>query len=96
MQDFIGYPSARTLDRRRAEARAAADDARRAALAALDDLGALLNRHDGDSGEDAALIEAWTDTITGLADEVRAVLGEPRVRLAGGLVPAAMVRGAVR
>lgn len=66
---------------------AEADDAMRDAFTSADALAALLDRHDGDSGDDAALIESWAERIDALAAEVRARLGEPRVMRNGALVP---------
>jgi hypothetical protein len=66
--------------------REAADQAQAGMLAAAENLAALCDRHDGDSGEDADLIDALTREIDALADRVRAALGEPRVKTAQGLL----------
>lgn len=56
----------------------AADHARRQAFAQAETLTALLDRHAGDSGDDADAIEAITADIEALVGKVRALLGEPR------------------
>jgi hypothetical protein len=59
------------------------------ALHAAEDVMGLMDRHWGDSGDDADLITAWQDTLESLAREIRREIGEPRIRTAsGGLVPA--------
>lgn len=57
---------------------AEADEAMRELLSAVDELGKLTDRHGGDSGADAALIEGWTERVERLCEEVRMHLGEPR------------------
>lgn len=66
-----------------------ADEAMHGLFAAVEALMTLTDRHCGDNGADAALIEGWADRTHALCKEIRAVLGEPRVRTpSGGLVPA--------
>ncbi|WP_368416651.1 hypothetical protein [Falsiroseomonas sp.] len=71
--------------------RAEADDAMAGLFAAVETLMTLTDRHAGDNGADAALIGAWADALAQIADEVRAVLGEPRELRHGVLVPAGYV-----
>ena len=65
-----------------------ASDAMREAFHAAEQVEMLLDRHWGDSGEDADMIDAWRDTLEALAAEIRREIGEPRMKLpCGGLVP---------
>jgi hypothetical protein len=68
-----------------------ADEAMRDLYATLDALAALADRHAGDSGADAALIEGWAERAEKLCEEIRATLGEPRVLRHGVLVPVGYV-----
>lgn len=58
----------------------AADAACRLAFGAADHLAGLLDRYDGDSGDDADAIDAIRARIDAIAADVRALLGTPRVR----------------
>ena len=70
----------------------AADEAAGKLMAAAEALTALCDRYSGDSGDDADMIDNLTAEVDALAATIKRALGEPRVRLAGGLVPASMVR----
>jgi hypothetical protein len=62
--------------------------AMREAFEAGEDLLALLDRHWGDSGDDAEMILAWRDRLLVMAAHIKREIGEPRIRLPnGGLVP---------
>lgn len=66
----------------------AASEAMRAAFDAAEQVALLLDRHWGDSGDDAVTIYDWCDTLEALAAQIRRELGEPRMKLpSGGLVP---------
>jgi hypothetical protein len=66
----------------------AADAAMHKAFDAAEVVAMLLDRHNYDNGDDAALIEGWETRLRQLATEIRATLGEPRQRLfCGALVP---------
>jgi hypothetical protein len=66
----------------------AADAAMHKAFDAAEVVAMLLDRHNYDNGDDAALIEGWTSHLRQLAREIHAALGAPRTRLlCGGLVP---------
>lgn len=66
----------------------AASEAMRAAFDAAEQVALLLDRHWGDSGDDADMIQEWRATLEGLVLEIRDALGEPRMKLpSGGLVP---------
>lgn len=76
--------------------RAEADEAMRDLFSAVEALAGLTDRHDGDSGADAALIESWAERAEKLCEEIRASLGEPRVLRHGVLVPVGYIAGAVQ
>ncbi len=76
--------------------RADASEAMRDLLSTVEALAMLTDRHDGDSGADAALIEGWTERVEKLCEEVRAQLGEPRVLRHGVLVPVGFIQEARR
>lgn len=62
--------------------------AMRAAFDAAEQVALLLDRHWGDSGDDADMIHEWRATLEGMMYDIRDTLGEPRVKLpSGGLVP---------
>jgi hypothetical protein len=82
------YRTARALDADRACNMLHADDAMRAALDEAEEVARLLDRHDSDSGDDAAMIDCWAQRLRAMADEIRTALGEPRVMKHGVLVPA--------
>lgn len=66
----------------------AASDAMRAAFDAAEQVALLLDRHWGDSGDDADMIHDWRATLESLVYDIRETLGEPRMKLpSGGLVP---------
>lgn len=66
-----------------------ASEALREAFHAAEQVEMLLDRHWGDAGDDADMIDAWRDTLEALAAEIKREIGEPRIRLpSGGLVPA--------
>lgn len=66
-----------------------ADAAMTAAFDTAERVAMLLDRHLGDNGDDAEMIEGWTDTLCQLETEILRTLGHPRIRLpSGGLVPA--------
>jgi hypothetical protein len=66
----------------------AADTAMHKAFNAAEVVAMLLDRHNYDNGDDAALIEGWTSQLRQLERQIRATLGEPRQRLfCGALVP---------
>ena len=66
----------------------AASDAMRAAFDAAEKVALLLDRHWGDSGDDADMIHDWRATLESLVYDIRETLGEPRMKLpSGGLVP---------
>lgn len=79
--DFAGFPPER--EPTPAEL---ADEACRDALSEAEQLAALLDRHDGDSGEHADAIESIGGRIAALVVEVRTLLGEPRTMRSGRLV----------
>ena len=65
-----------------------ADVAMCEAFAAAERVIVLLDRHAGDNGTDADVIEGWADRLRQLEREILATLGEPRTRLpCGALVP---------
>lgn len=65
-----------------------ASEAMREAFHAAEQVEMLLDRHWGDSGDDADMIDAWRDTLEALAAEIKREIGEPRMKLpSGGLVP---------
>lgn len=72
-----------------------ASEAMRELFGAVEALGALTDRHEGDSGADVQLIEDWTTRVETLCAEVRSHLGEPRVLRHGRLV-AVMQAGSAR
>jgi hypothetical protein len=58
------------------------------AMHAAEDVTLLLDRHWGDSGDDAEMILAWRDQLLRMATYIKWEIGEPRIRLPnGGLVP---------
>lgn len=62
--------------------------AMRAAFDAAEQVALLLDRHWGDSGDDADMIHEWRATLEDLVHDIRDTLGEPRMKLpCGGLVP---------
>jgi hypothetical protein len=73
-----------------------ADEAMRALLSTFEALAALTDRHAGDSGADAALIEGWAERAERLAEDIRSHLGEPRILRHGVLVPVGYVGRAAR
>ena len=65
-----------------------ASEAMREAFANAELVCALLDRHWGDSGDDADMIHDWRATLESLVYDIRKTLGEPRMKLpCGGLVP---------
>jgi hypothetical protein len=77
MEDEMGQD--RTLD---------ADAAMTAAFDTAERVAMLLDRHYGDAGDDAEMIERWDYTLCQLEAEILRTLGAPRTRLpGGGLVP---------
>ena len=65
-----------------------ADAAMTAAFDTAERVAMLLDRHYGDAGDDAEVIERWDYTLCQLEAEILRTLGEPRIRLPrGGLVP---------
>lgn len=65
-----------------------ADAAMTAAFDTAERVAKLLDRHFGDNGDDAEVIERWDHTLHQLEVEILRTLGEPRTRLpGGGLVP---------
>ena len=85
------YPTAAALAERTARRRDAADAAMAAAHAAAERVAALLDRHDGDAGDDPEAVRAIADRLTALEREILDQLGEPLVRFAGGLVAASYI-----
>lgn len=72
----------------------AASDAMRAAFAAAEQVALLLDRHWGDSGDDAGMIHEWRATLEDMMHDIRDTLGEPRMKLpSGGLVPRPKAKG---
>lgn len=66
----------------------AAYEAMNAAFRAAERVEMLLDRHYGDNGTDADMIDAWRDTLERLAAQIKREIGEPRMKLpSGGLVP---------
>ena len=63
-----------------------ASEAMRELFSAVEALGMLTDRHEGDSGADVQLIEGWTERVEKLCEEVRSHLGKPRVMRNGRLV----------
>lgn len=58
------------------------------AFEAAEQVAMLMDRHWGDSGDDADMIDAWRDTLERLAAQIKREIGEPRMKLpSGGLVP---------
>ncbi|CAB5224245.1 hypothetical protein UFOVP735_43 [uncultured Caudovirales phage] len=65
-----------------------ASEAMREAFANAEQVAMLLDRHWGDSGDDADMIHDWRATLESLVYDIRKALGEPRMKLpGGGLVP---------
>lgn len=81
------YPTAAALAERTARRRDAADAAMAAAHSAAERVQALLDRYDGDAGDDPEAVRAIADKLTVLEREIFEQFGEPMVRFAGGLVP---------
>lgn len=66
----------------------AASEAMRDAHHAAEQVEMLLDRHWGDAGSDAEMVNDWRDTLEALAAEIKREIGEPRMKLpSGGLVP---------
>jgi hypothetical protein len=86
-------PTAAALTRRREHAQAEAARVGNIVHGSAEELAKLLDREDGDWGENADAIRAYLPRIENIRIELRAMLGEPRVRFAGGLVPASMLGG---
>jgi hypothetical protein len=62
--------------------------AMREAFEAAEQVAMLMDRHWGDAGDDADMIEEWRYTLERLAAQIKREIGEPRMRLSGGgLVP---------
>ena len=78
------------------EKKQAADAAMSDAFAVAERVAMLLDRHAGDNGDAADVIEDWTHQLCQLEREIYKVLGTPRTRLpGGGLVPtSSWLRGA--
>lgn len=87
------YPTAAALAERAARRRDAADAAMAAAHAAAERVAALLDRHDGDAGDDPEAVRAIADRLTALEREIFEEWGEPLVRFAGGLVAPSYIGG---
>jgi len=77
------------LDQEKSEA---ADEATGSLMASAEILAALCDRHRGDNGDDADLIDELGAEIDELAARIRAALGEPRDIRHGVLVPRGVMR----
>lgn len=84
-------PTAAALTRRREADIEAASAAMCLAHAAAEAFTALLDRHPGDAGDNPEAIHELVDVIAELTERTRAQFGEPREKLAGGLVPRAVL-----
>lgn len=87
------YPTAAALADRDARRRSAADTAMSAAHAVAERVCLLLDRHEGDAGDDAEACRVIADKLAALEAEIFDQFGEPLVRFAGGLVPRSFVGG---
>lgn len=76
-QDDCGSVGERRRDTSRQEAREAADAEGFAAYAEVEHLAGVLDRHEGDYGEDAEALASITRRIVALREEVVALLGNP-------------------
>lgn len=87
-QDDAGYVGEPEPERDYA---AEASEAMRDLFSAVEALGMLTDRREGDSGADVQLIEGWTERVERLCEEVRTHLGKARVMRGGRLVAAGSV-----
>jgi hypothetical protein len=85
-------PSAAALSRRGTVDRIDCDLLGVVLLAAAEDVVGLCDRHAGDWGDDPARLRPLLARLEQIYADIRAELGEPRVRLAGGLVPKGLGR----
>lgn len=90
-RDLNGYVGEPREEEPELTPREEADDAARIAFCDAEALAAILDRHAGDSGENAAAIYSIAGRIADLTEEVRVLLGEPRVMRNGSLVPVGSV-----
>jgi hypothetical protein len=68
-----------------------ADEAMRRLYSTVEALAMLTDRHRGDSGADADMIDGWDTLLESVAEAIRTHLGEPRIIRHGVLVPVGMM-----